>query len=62
MTNREEFETLRKRLFELADKMGMRIEIVVKRKRPVVYGHPPLDASSKRASPEPNLGREPGDE
>jgi hypothetical protein len=53
MTDREEFATLRKRMFELADKMGMRIEIVVKRKRQEVSMHTPLATSSKR---------EPGDE
>lgn len=53
MTNREEFETLRKRLFEVAEKMEMCIEIVVKRKRQEVSMHTPLTTSSKR---------EPGDE
>jgi hypothetical protein len=31
--DQEEFEKLRKRLYALADKMGMRLEITVRRKR-----------------------------
>jgi len=53
MTDREEFEKLRKRLFELAVRMGIRIEIVVKRKRPDSASHSPLATSANR---------EPGDE
>lgn len=44
--DQEEFERLRKRLFELADKMGQRLTIIMKRKRAA-------PASAKR---------EPGDE
>jgi hypothetical protein len=47
MTDQEEFGALLKRLSELADKMGQRITIVMRRKR--------------AAAPKPQQ-REPGDE
>jgi hypothetical protein len=60
MTDQEEFERLRKRLYALADKMGQRLTIIVRRKsvsvpKPgVMAGVPAVAASSQR--------REPGDE
>lgn len=56
MTNREEFETLRNRLFELADKMGMRLTMTLKRK------HEVPSVAGKPATVKPSPTREPGDE
>jgi hypothetical protein len=51
--DQEEFDRLRKRLYELADKMGQRMTITIKRKNP--FSQPPAPATSGRK-------REPGDE
>jgi hypothetical protein len=48
ITDREEFEKLRKRLYALADRMGMKLVIIVRRK-------PASAAPAKQ-------GREPGEE
>jgi hypothetical protein len=53
MTDQEEFEKLRKRLYALADKMGQRLTIIVRRKTNVVAPEP---AQQTRAL------RQPGDE
>ena len=54
MTNdQEEFERLRKRLYALADKMGLRLELLVKRKR---------SETVKEWLSKSNQQRQPGDE
>jgi|HubBroStandDraft_4_1064222.scaffolds.fasta_scaffold160996_3 hypothetical protein len=55
MTDREEFEKLRKRLYALADRMGMKLVIIVRRK---VY---PEERRAASAAPA-KQGREPGEE
>lgn len=39
MTEREEFEKTRRRLYALADRMGMKLTIIVRRKSPAEVAH-----------------------
>jgi hypothetical protein len=54
VTDREEFERARKRLYALADRMGMKLVIIVRRKNPF--------APEKMPKPERPAQRQPGEE
>jgi hypothetical protein len=63
MTDQEEFDKARRRLYAIADRMGMRLTIIVRRKNP---GYPPKSMLGHSSPLPPKLEkpaqREPGDE
>ncbi len=56
MTDREQFEKARKHLYALADRMGMKLTIIVRRKNPIT---PPATNAKPGTTPR---SREPGEE
>ena len=65
MTDQEEFDKVRRRLYAIADRMGMRLTIIVRRKNPNYPAQSAVDTRKAMAS-SPAVAtpsrREPGDE